>query len=41
VIRGGGFDSSVPEQLMAVFRAGLEQEAHPHAVGFRCAADPL
>jgi formylglycine-generating enzyme required for sulfatase activity len=40
VIRGGGFNSARPDFVMAAMRLGQDEDAHVHATGFRCAADP-
>lgn len=39
VIRGGAFNSFMPAFADPALRFGQTQDAHPHAIGFRCAAD--
>lgn len=41
VIRGGGFNSYMAEHATPALRYGQDEQAHVHAVGFRCVADPL
>jgi formylglycine-generating enzyme required for sulfatase activity len=40
VIRGGAFNSTMPQFADPALRFGQEPEAHTHGIGFRCAADP-
>ncbi len=40
VIRGGAFNSTMPEFADPALRFAQEPEAHSHGVGFRCASDP-
>ena len=40
VIRGGAFNSYLPEFTEPALRFPQEETAHPHAIGFRCAAFP-
>jgi len=40
VIRGGAFNSFMAEFADPALRFGQVEDAHPHAIGFRCAADP-
>lgn len=40
VIRGGAFNSFMPAFADPALRFGQVEDAHPHAIGFRCAADP-
>ncbi|TPV92550.1 MAG: hypothetical protein B7733_25295 [Myxococcales bacterium FL481] len=40
VIRGGAFNSFMPTFADPALRFGQDADAHPHAIGFRCAADP-
>ena len=40
VIRGGAFNSFMPAFADPALRFGQVEDAHPHAIGFRCAANP-
>jgi len=40
VIRGGAFNSFQPEHADPSLRFPQDADAHPHAIGFRCAKDP-
>ena len=40
VIRGGAFNSFMPAFADPALRFGQVEDAHPHAIGFRCAATP-
>lgn len=40
VIRGGAFNSFMPTFADPALRFGQDADAHPHAIGFRCASDP-
>lgn len=40
VIRGGAFNSFMAAFADPALRFGQIEDAHPHAIGFRCAADP-
>lgn len=40
VIRGGAFNSFMPAFADPALRFGQVEDAHPHAIGFRCAAAP-
>jgi formylglycine-generating enzyme required for sulfatase activity len=40
VIRGGGFNSYRPEHATPALRFGQAEDAHLHAIGFRCVAEP-
>lgn len=41
VIRGGAFNGAVREFANPALRLGQVESAHVHAIGFRCAANPL
>jgi formylglycine-generating enzyme required for sulfatase activity len=41
VIRGGAFNSFRPQFANPALRVGQTEDAHVHAIGFRCAADPV
>jgi formylglycine-generating enzyme required for sulfatase activity len=40
VIRGGAFNSSIPEFTDPALRFGLQSDSYSHGTGFRCAATP-
>ena len=41
VIRGGGFNSGMPQFADPAFRFAQQPKAHTHGIGFRCAAPPI
>ncbi|MEZ4384272.1 MAG: SUMF1/EgtB/PvdO family nonheme iron enzyme [Nannocystaceae bacterium] len=41
IIRGGAFNSALPEHAHAALRYPQAADAHAHAIGFRCAKKPL
>lgn len=41
VIRGGAFNSFLPDHADPALRFPQDEQAHTHGIGFRCAADPI
>lgn len=41
VVRGGAFNSTTPAHIDASLRVAMPNATFSHAIGFRCAADPL